>query len=432
MRLAGPSSCALLTLTAAYFFSACSTSDDGSTGASGRTNTGGVTTGTGGTANTGGKTSSGGTTAAGGASTAGGTSTTGGTSASGGATAAGGTSTGGASTAAGGTSGGGTSTSGGAATSGAGGTGGGSVIDPDSIPKPESKLIGWAATSACNINAGSNNFIHGEPIEISGAQLQDAVRDDTPRTLLFSGVSERIELTGSNKTIIGTEGAVIRGGISISGGKKNSIVRNMKFSGGDDAVQVRGASCIWFDHIDAFDAQDGNMDITQGSDLITVSWSRFYYVEKNHDHRLSNLNGADSGDTPGKINITFHHNWWGDKVLQRMPRVRHGKVHVFNNYYSTKEAQYFFGLSDHAKLVVQNNFAEYPPSEHPIKFFNTSGTQISMEGNVLAGFGNGEDRATGGMPWNPKDVYDYTLDSPEYAKAAVMKWAGPDDKKFGR
>jgi pectate lyase len=170
------------------------------------------------------------------------------------------------------------------------------------------------------------------------------------------------------------------------------------------------------------------MDIVRGSDLITVSWSRFYYVEKNHDHRLSNLNGNNASDTPGKINVTFHHNWWGPKVLQRMPRVRHGKVHVFNNYYSTEEGLYFIGLSNSANLLVENNYAEHPPTDEVVSYFDDPDScAIKLLGNHWTG-ATAQDRNAGNV-FDPP--YDYTLDSAEYARAAVMKWAGPDDKTFG-
>ncbi len=38
---------------------------------------------------------------------------------------------------------------------------------------------------------------------------------------------------------------------------------------------------------------------------------------------------------PVAYRITFHHNWWSTNVAERMPRVRFGQVHAFNNYYGT-------------------------------------------------------------------------------------------------
>ena len=42
-------------------------------------------------------------------------------------------------------------------------------------------------------------------------------------------------------------------------------------------------------------------------------------------------NGAEDS---GHLNVTFHHVWWADNVDQRMPRVRFGKVYVFNSLYT--------------------------------------------------------------------------------------------------
>lgn len=66
------------------------------------------------------------------------------------------------------------------------------------------------------------------------------------------------------------------------------------------------------------------------------------------------------------------------------------------------------------------------PSRSKCAATNNPGTDISMSGNVMAGFGDGADKATGAMPWDPRDFYEYELDSPEYARAAVMKYAGAD------
>jgi alpha-tubulin suppressor-like RCC1 family protein len=53
--------------------------------------------------------------------------------------------------------------------------------------------------------------------------------------------------------------------------------------------------------------------------------------------------------------LTFHHNWWGDNILEEMPRVRHGQVHIFNNYYSPSGNNYRIGAGWMSKLVVENN-----------------------------------------------------------------------------
>ena len=97
------------------------------------------------------------------------------------------------------------------------------------------------------------------------------------------------------------------------------------------------AQHVWFDHCDISDGTDGNLDITNGSDFVTISWTKFHYTPRTdpsgndstgaEGHRFSNLIGsADNvpGDV-GHLNITWHHDWWADNVNQRMPRSRPGR-----------------------------------------------------------------------------------------------------------
>ena len=59
---------------------------------------------------------------------------------------------------------------------------------------------------------------------------------------------------------------------------------------------------IWFDHDDISDGTDGNLDITIGSDFVTVSWTKFHYTARTDNtgndstgaagHRYSNLVGG--------------------------------------------------------------------------------------------------------------------------------------------
>jgi pectate lyase len=73
---------------------------------------------------------------------------------------------------------------------------------------------------------------------------------------------------------------------------------------------------------------DGELDITNGSDLVTVSWNVF------KEHSKTSLNGSSdtaSGDN-GKIRSTFHHNYFYN-VEERVPRDRFGKIDVYDNFY---------------------------------------------------------------------------------------------------
>jgi pectate lyase len=229
-----------------------------------------------------------------------------------------------------------------------------------------------------------------------------------------------------NKTLIGINNAEIYGGTGLVG-CKNIIVKNIKFCGGpNDSFGLSGCLGIWLDHIEAVDGSDANCDIVNGTDLVTVSWSKFYYT-RGHGHMLSNLVGnrqplkADEG----KERVTFHHNWWGAGVKSRAPRVRYGQVHIFNNFYGYEKvpgdsgSNYAVGGGYKSKLLVENNYFE-----NISKAFTWMGdkdtAEVAASGNVLVK--SGGEFTNRGESFKPP--YDYTLESAEEAKKAVMKYAG--------
>ncbi len=66
----------------------------------------------------------------------------------------------------------------------------------------------------------------------------------------------------------------------------------------------------------------------------------------------------------GRLRVTFHHNWWAEGVIERMPRVRFGEIHLFNNYYSSSGNNYAIGAGVEAKVVVESNFFENVNDPH--------------------------------------------------------------------
>jgi pectate lyase len=173
---------------------------------------------------------------------------------------------------------------------------------------------------------------------------------------------------GSNKTIIGTApGVTIIGSMRVSGDVSNVIVRNLAVRGercnsydecraGADAVYVgNGAHHVWLDHLDVADGQDGNCDVTQGGDYVTVSWAHFHYTY-DKEHRFSNLI-AGSDDEPasvGKLHITYMNSHWGERVDSRQPRGRFGNIHMLNNYHNTGGGQ-IHGVGFDMALIAENS-----------------------------------------------------------------------------
>jgi pectate lyase len=182
---------------------------------------------------------------------------------------------------------------------------------------------------------------------------------------------------GSNKTIIGVgSGATIDGfGFDINGwgpdeveglGTKlcdpefldsfprvsNVIVRNLVFRNSpDDSVNIQCYSHhVWVDHNEFHSAADGSVDVKRGSDLVTVSWNRFIGTDKTMLLGHSANNGEQDR---GYLRATYHHNHM-DAAITRMPRVRFGYAHVFNNYLDIKD--YFIGLGIEAHVYAEGNY----------------------------------------------------------------------------
>ena len=174
---------------------------------------------------------------------------------------------------------------------------------------------------------------------------------------------------GSNVTIYGYQGAIIAQPTSGSAmklsGSKNVIIRNLKFKGAgahddddEDCLQVNHESKnVWIDHVDVYDGHDGNLDITNASDYVTISWTKFSYTSASTGHQFSNLIGNSKTKTSdrGHLNVTIHHTWWADGVVERMPRVRFGKVHVANNLFDSKNASYCVRAAIEADIRIERN-----------------------------------------------------------------------------
>ncbi len=174
---------------------------------------------------------------------------------------------------------------------------------------------------------------------------------------------------GSNVTIYGYQGAIIAQPTSGSAmklsGSKNVIIRNLKFKGvgahdddDEDCLQVNHESKnVWIDHVDVYDGHDGNLDITNASDYVTISWTKFSYTSASSGHQFSNLIGNSKTKTSdrGHLNVTIHHTWWADGVVERMPRVRFGKVHVANNLFDSKNASYCVRAAIEADIRIERN-----------------------------------------------------------------------------
>ena len=287
-------------------------------------------------------------------------------------------------------------------------------------------LMGWAAHDPCGPN-GTTGGEGGDIVTVNSAgALKDAFSGSDPKIIYVEGKLSGVGgVSGSNKTVIGKSGAGITGGVSIQR-SQNIIIKNMEISDGSDAMNLSQSTCIWLDHNTFRDGRDGNLDMVRGVDYVTVSWNKFYYT-KGHSHMLSNLTGNQNhaSEDRGKFKVTFHHNWWGAGVKERMPRTRHGDMHVFNNYYKYEKVEgdsgqnYNIGVGDRSRVVVENNY--FDGTKDPIVFMSGSGKKVVHSGNAFV-----DTTGTIAEEGPAFDIpYPYTMDDAYDVKTIVTEGAGP-------
>jgi pectate lyase len=276
------------------------------------------------------------------------------------------------------------------------------------------------------------------------SDLKSALSGTTPRIVVLDGSVDGEVSIGSNKTLVGACGAKFRGHVGIDG-STNVIVRNLTIvgydctdspndcSGGADAVSVLGgAHHVWFDHDDISDGSDGNLDLTHAADFVTVSWTKFHYSGRRTDpagaaggHQFSDLIGHsddNAKEDTGHLRITFHHTWWADNVVERMPRVRFGQVHLFNDLYTATGNDYCIGVGNGSSILSENNV--FVGVANPIKSYSTDGTGvIHSSGNDYRNTTGGKSDVGSGSVFTPP--YAVTLDGTADAEAAVRANAGP-------
>jgi pectate lyase len=204
----------------------------------------------------------------------------------------------------------------------------------------------------------------------------------------------------SNKTIIGKDTTAGYTGNLACSGVSNIIVQNLNIAnpnaiGTADGIEA-SSSCtkIFVTKCTFSDCTDGSLDIKRGSDFLTVSWCRFRYPTIS-GHNFPNLLGHDDANGSqdrGKLHITMHHNWYDAGCDSRMPRVRFGTVHVYNNFYGCANNNYCMGTGVECHIRVENCSFE----------------NVNKPWNDMSGMANG-----GEIGWNNCSFVQATL--PTYA-----------------
>lgn len=308
------------------------------------------------------------------------------------------------------------------------------------------RLLGFATLTGDGVT-GTTGGGDAKPVRpTTPEQLMELARDDSPRVIEIAGrFSVPLLAIGSNKTLVGVDAtATIQGGVRIRGNKdepvSNVILKNLRVDGAStqadgDAVQIYFAHHVWVDHLEIWDGPDGNLDMTHAVNWVTVSWTKFRYSEayqrpqgESSDHRYSSLIGHSDGNAKEdaeRLKITFHHNWWAERVIERMPRVRFGQVHVFNNLFAAPGNNYCVRAGAHAQLLVEGNVFDGVNNPHE---FNSDSDRKTAH---ITAHSNLYDNATGTQATGGEGVaftkapYDGKLEDAALVKARVKACAGP-------
>jgi pectate lyase len=292
-------------------------------------------------------------------------------------------------------------------------------------------LVGWATQGG-----GTTGGAGGSTVTVSNlADLNSAAASSSPLTILVNGrlsCSEDVRVV-SNKTVQGVgSGSGLNGcGLNLRD-SSNVIVRNMNIAnvqagnGNGDAIHLDNTTRVWIDHNDlssnttsGTDFYDGLVDITHGSDFVTVSWNRL------HDHIKCSLIGHsdnNASEDTGHLRVTYHHNLFSN-CAQRNPRVRFGNpVHVFNNYYvNTTSFSYSYSIAttETAGVLVEGNYFENITDPTHVGEGSSDPGSLVFRNNVLVN--SGTPQTAGSVAGIP---YPYTMDNPNDVRSVVLSGAG--------
>jgi pectate lyase len=282
---------------------------------------------------------------------------------------------------------------------------------------------GWA-TQGGGTTGGSG----GSTVTVSSlSAFQSAVTGTTPRIIYVSGTidlgSADFDI-GSNKTIIGVgSGSGFKGDLRAKN-QSNLILQNLNFTnpsgvGDADGLTLQYTTRYFVTHCTFFQCADGELDQTHACDYGTVSWCKFYY-SSDTGHNFVNLIGhsdSNGSEDTGHLRITMHHNWYSTLCKERMPRVRFGKVHVYNNYYGASGSNYNIGVGNSSQILAQNNY--FDGQSNPWKNYSTTSSAqglIHYSGNYYVNCSQ--------PTWAPNSTvftppYSYTLDTASNVKSIV-------------
>lgn len=271
---------------------------------------------------------------------------------------------------------------------------------------------------------------------------------------LFKAQRKQVSLSiPSNTTIIGkTENAAILNGEFLINGKENIVIRNIKFWNAEDYfplwyqsgennfnsvydnITIDNSKWIWIDHctigedsyvydkvqtpVGELDwvTYDGAVDIGRASKYVTISWCHFV----NHDKTLLIGYGQNIVSDENNLQVTLHHNYF-ENCRSRLPLVRHGTVHVYNNIYYCQDKNksgFCIGIGHKSTIYAEKNImknCKYGFNIETWKDDSYSPGKIFFTDNIdESTYWKQERKATSEtIEWNPKNDYNYIVDELE-------------------
>jgi pectate lyase len=283
------------------------------------------------------------------------------------------------------------------------------------------------------------------------SDLASYASSPSPFVITVSGtitLGDNVMIT-SNKTIQGADSnATVNGDLYIGSTARNIIVQNLNITnpsgvGDGDGITILGGRNILVTHCTFTDCADGECDITVQADSVTISWCRFRYVSQSSHNYVNLIGSSDSYMSDlGNLHVTIHHCWYDQNCLERMPSVRYGRAHVYNNYYNAAGNNYCVRTRLYAECLVEYNYFENV--KNPWELLTTTGTSgrlVAANNNVS--FMESSNGVTWVSGWYPGQSlipgadsvftppYSYTFDTGENVKTRVMASAGNNGNVTG-
>lgn len=246
-----------------------------------------------------------------------------------------------------------------------------------------------------------------------------------------SGISEMIDIKDAyDISVIGVGSDATFSGVGLKISRSsNIIVRNIFFvNAPDDGISIQADDSestghhIWIDHCSFTNNYDAAMDVTHTASYVTMSWNHIY-----NNNRASLMGHSDNQTSDSAMKVTYHHNFFNN-TIQRHPRVRFGKAHVFNNYYlSAPNTIYGVSANLNAQVMVEGNyFVDNPIPTETSRDGSPPGNVVERD-NIFINCGT---PGTGGTVFEPSGYYQYTLDPAANVPALLTNYSGSGKYDF--